>query len=125
MIPEILDEIPADAVMYLVNALAFEAKWEDAYDESQVLEGVFTTEDGKTQDVQMLHSPESLYLETGNAIGFMKPYEGGDYASVALLPNDCTVEELVATLDGTQLVQLLENPTKTTVLTAIPKFETG
>ena len=125
MVRDILDQIPQDAVMYLVNALAFEAKWEDAYDESQALEGVFTTEDGKTQDVQMLHSDESLYLEMGNAIGFMKMYAGGDYAFVALLPNDCTVEELVATLDGTQLVQLLENPTKTTVLTAIPKFETG
>ena len=27
MIPEIIDEIPTDAVMYLVNALAFEAQW--------------------------------------------------------------------------------------------------
>ena len=31
MIPEILDKIPSEAVMYLVNALAFEAEWEEIY----------------------------------------------------------------------------------------------
>ena len=125
MIPQILDQIPDDAVMYLVNALAFEAKWAETYDQSQVMDGEFTTEDGQKQAVQMLHSEESFYLDMGSAIGVMKMYEGSDYAFVALLPNDCTVEELVNSLDGTQLVQLLENPTKTTVLTAIPKFETA
>lgn len=125
MIPHILDQIPEEAVMYLVNALAFEAKWPQPYEESQVLDGEFTKENGEKLEVEMLHGEESLYLELGNATGFMKLYEGGDYAFVALLPNDCTVEALVNSLDGTQLVQLLENPTETTVLTAIPKFETG
>lgn len=32
MIPEILDEISVDAVMYLVNALAFEAEWQEVYE---------------------------------------------------------------------------------------------
>lgn len=125
MIPEILDQIPQEAVMYLVNALAFEAKWPQPYEESQVLDGEFTKENGEKLEVEMLHGEESLYLELGNSTGFMKLYKGGDYAFVALLPTEGTVAELVATLDGTQLVQLLENPTETTVLTAIPKFETG
>jgi serpin B len=32
MILEILDEIPQEAVMYLVNALAFEAEWSEIYE---------------------------------------------------------------------------------------------
>ena len=31
MIPEILDKIPDEAIMYLVNALAFEAEWMEIY----------------------------------------------------------------------------------------------
>ncbi len=33
MIPEILEELPEDAVMYLINALAFQADWADIYRE--------------------------------------------------------------------------------------------
>lgn len=124
MIPEILDQIPQEAVMYLINALAFEAQWQQTYERSDVRDAVFTLEDGTTRDIELMDSEESLYLETGNAIGFVKHYAGGDYAFVALLPNECTVAELVASLDGTQLTQLVENPTQTTVLAAIPKFET-
>ena len=46
MIPSILDRVPEDAVMYLVNALAFEAEWEEIYRENKVKEGTFTREDG-------------------------------------------------------------------------------
>jgi len=124
MIPEILDEIPEGAVMYLVNALAFEAKWAATYDESQVRPGEFTTENGTVRQVEMMHSEEGLYVETGDGFGVLKFYEGCDYGFVALLPNEGTVEELVASLDGAQLAEALRNPTQTTVLTAIPKFET-
>lgn len=124
MIPEILDQIPDEAVVYLVNALAFDAKWEEPYGASCGMMDVFTLEDGTTRQVKMMYSEESLYLETGNATGFIKKYEGGDHAFVALLPNECTVAELVASLEGTQLIQLLEAPTHTVVQAAIPKFET-
>lgn len=124
MIPYILDQIPPEAVMYLVNALAFEAQWQEIYERRQVRDAVFTLEDGTTRDIKLMDSTESLYLETENAIGFIKKYKGGDYAFVALLPNEGTVAELVASLDGAQLTQLLENPRRTTVLAAIPKFET-
>ena len=33
MIKDILDQIPEDAVMYLVNALAFDAEWQNIYNE--------------------------------------------------------------------------------------------
>lgn len=125
LIPEILDEIPEEAVMYLVNALAFEAKWQETYERGDVRDAVFTLEDGTTRKIKLMDSVESLYLETGNATGFIKKYEGGGYAFAALLPNDCTVAELVESLDGAQLQQLLENPQQTTVLAAIPKFETA
>ena len=31
MVKNILDKIPEDAVMYLINALAFDARWEEVY----------------------------------------------------------------------------------------------
>lgn len=76
MIPEILDRVPVDAIMYLVNALAFEAEWSAIYEKNQVREGVFTKEDNTKQNVDFMYGSEGTYLEDENAAGFMKYYKG-------------------------------------------------
>ena len=125
MIPEILDEIPDEAIMYLVNALAFEAKWADVYEEHQIREGRFTMEDGTRQDVDMMHSEEYTYLEDDLATGFIKYYKDRRYAFVAMLPNEgVTVSQYVDSLSGEHMRELLNNPQDVTVFASIPKFET-
>lgn len=125
MIPEIIDEIPEEAIMYLVNALAFDAKWADEYEEHQIREGRFTMEDGTRQDVDMMHSEEYTYLEDDLATGFIKYYKDRRYAFVAMLPNEgVTVSQYVDSLTGEHLRDLLNNPQDVTVFASIPKFET-
>ncbi|MBR2956791.1 MAG: serpin family protein [Clostridia bacterium] len=125
MIPEILDEIPTDAVMYLINALAFEAEWRKIYEKDQVRDGEFTKEDGTKQRAEFMYGTEGTYLEDEKASGFVKYYKDGKYAFVAMLPNEgVTVSEYVASLDGESLNAMLANPGYTTVFTAMPKFET-
>lgn len=125
MITNILDEIPPEAVMYIVNALAFEAEWTDAYKKNQVREGIFTAENGERQKIDMMYGTERLYLEDENSTGFVKYYSGKKYAFVALLPDeDITVSQYIASLDGKAIRNLLDNAANTDVSTAIPKFET-
>lgn len=125
MIPEILDEIPDNAIMYLVNALAFEAEWTEIYTKDAVSTGDFTTENGTKQEVEFMYSTENGYLEDENATGFIKYYKDRKYAFVALLPNEGnTVSEYVNSLNGEALAEMLENPQEIPVNTAIPKFET-
>ena len=125
MIPEIIDEIPDEAIMYLVNALAFDAKWADEYEEHQIREGRFTMEDGTRQDVDMMHSEEYTYLEDDLVTGFIKYYKDRKYAFVAMLPNEgVSVSQYVDSLTGEHLRELLNNPLDVTVFASIPKFET-
>ena len=125
MIPEILDEIPDEAVMYLVNALAFDAEWAEVYEEFQIRDGSFTTEAGVQQDVDMMHSEEHAYLEDDMATGFIKYYKDRKYAFAALLPNEgVSVSEYVSGLSGAHLQGLLSNPQDVTVFASMPKFET-
>lgn len=125
MIPEILDKIPDDAVMYLINALAFDAKWARPYNEYSVQQGTFTTQDGAERTVDFMHSEEKAYLEDDSATGFVKYYEGFKFAFVALLPNEgVSVADYLATLDGASLQKLLSEPRYDTVYAALPKFET-
>ena len=125
MIPEILDRIPEEAVMYLVNALAFEAEWSQTYEKHQVRDGKFTKEDGTQQNAEFMYSTEGAYLEDENATGFIKHYKGGKYAFAAMLPNEgVSVSDYIASLDGGSLSAMLADPQYTTVYTSIPKFET-
>lgn len=125
MIPNIIDEFPDNIVMYLINALAFDAEWDEVYTEGQVRDGKFTNEDRTSDTVTYMYSTEWLYLEDENAVGFMKPYNDGRYAFVAMLPSEGVgVSEYVNSLDGSALYGLLSSPSSEKVLTSIPKFET-
>ena len=124
MIPKVLEDIPDAAIMYLINALAFEAEWTEIYEKNQVRDKTFTKEDGTKQDVELMYSTEGKYLEDENATGFIKYYKERKYAFVALLPNEgVTVSEYINSLDGESLAAMLANADSRTVETAIPKFE--
>ena len=123
MIDKILDEIPRDTVMYLINALAFDAEWENPYREHQVWLDIFTKEGGGQRKVNFMYSTEPVYLQDENTSGFIKYYAGRDYAFVGLLPATGTrLEDYVAGLSGEKLYQLLENAEYQDVDVSIPKF---
>lgn len=124
MIKNILDQIPAGAVMYLVNALAFDAEWEAIYKDTLIHDGIFTTEGGDERNVEMMYSTEGKYLLDENAAGFLKYYADQKYAFVTLLPNEgVSVSEYAASLTGEKLMQILRSVETTTVNAAMPKFE--
>lgn len=124
MIPDILDGIPEQAMLYLVNALSFEARWAKIYRRDQIRGGVFTAENGTQRQTDFMHSGESLYLEDGGAAGFLKPYAGGAYAFAALLPPEgTTLAEYAASLTGERLHTVLSGAERATVYASIPKFE--
>lgn len=123
MIPSIVEDIPDQAQLYLVNALAFEAPWQDPYNPAFTEPDTFTCEDGTTQDVDMMLSMERSYLEGELATGFVRPYEGYEYGFVGLLPNEgVTVSDLLASLDGTSLQALLEPRPNTVADVGLPRF---
>lgn len=124
MIDKILDNLDARSVMCLVNALLFDAEWETPYTEHNVDEGEFITEEGTTQSVTYLFNSEYYYLEDDKATGFIKYYDGRDYAFAAMLPKEgVSVKEYVISLNGEKLQSLFENAEDALVYTSIPKFE--
>ena len=92
MIPELLNQpLTEDAIMVLVNAIRFEAQWAKGYEDGQVMNMEFYGIGGET-DASMLSSTEKGYFETDKATGFIKYYEGEEYAFVAILPKDTKAE---------------------------------
>ena len=123
MIDSVLDQIDPDAVMYLINALAFDGEWMHVYDKSEVYKGNFTNIAGEEMSVDMMHSTESVYLQDARATGFMKPYKGGRYSLAALLPNEgVDIYDYVSGLTGEGLLGTLSSAQSGMVVAALPKF---
>ncbi|MBO4234899.1 MAG: serpin family protein [Firmicutes bacterium] len=123
LIKDMLKQMDEDAIMYLVNALGFEAEWSEVYDDYQVSNNIFHGEHGD-KEVEFMYSDEWGYLSDELATGFIKYYAGWDYAFVGLLPNEgVTVDEYVAGLTGEGIYDMLTNMSDEKVLTALPKFK--
>ena len=121
MIKDVLDKVDPSAVMYLVNALAFEADWAAQYSEQQIRPGAFHAEGGELE-AELMYSEENVYLEGEGFTGFMKPYKGGRYAFAALLPTG-SLDTLLGSLTGEKLAAALENAAEAEVNAGLPSFE--
>lgn len=122
-IEKVLEEIPPLAVMYLINTLDFDAKWNTPYKRKQIEQGVFFNQSGSTADVKMLYSQEGFYLEDENAIGFTRSYKDGKYSFMAMLPNEgVDIYDYLNSLDGETWRELWDNGYGRTVHARIPEF---
>ena len=123
MIEKMIDEIDADTVMYLINALTFDAKWATKYEKKDVGNRRFTNYDGTQKTVQMLSSEEHTYLSADGVQGFAKNYAGDRYSIVALLPDEGTdIYDYIGTLDGTGWMTLWNSRESASVHVKMPEF---
>ena len=124
MIDKIIDEINDDVMLYLINAVAFEAEWQNVYYENNIRKGDFTDIDKKTQNVDFMYSDEYKYLDGGKATGFIKPYFGNHYSFAALLPDDdISIEAYIGSLTGADFIDIIKNAQNTKVNASMPKFK--
>lgn len=121
-INQILDRVDPNDIMYLVNAVLFDAPWSTQYKKSAIHDAEFINADGERQTVSMMYSDEAQYLGDGQATGFIKPYRGG-YRFVALMPNEgVSLDQYVASLTGAELLRIIQSAQNVTVHAGLPQF---
>lgn len=125
MIPKIIEKADRYAVMMLVNAIAFDAKWETPYTNDDIEKLEFNSYSGKLKKTEFMCSTENIYLKDGGAVGFMKPYKNGRFAFAALLPNeDVNIDDYIASLSGEKLMKIFSSAKKNEeVDVKMPKFK--
>ena len=123
MIREMLDKIDDTTVMYLINALVFEADWAETYESTQLNETDFLEYGGKRIKTELMYSTEELYISDERTSGFIKPYADSRYGFVALLPDpNIDIYEYAASLTGEDFSKLLQGREKANVNAAMPQF---
>ncbi len=101
-ITELLDDIPGEMIMYLINAIYFQGDWRQKFDPDRTSPEPFHRPDGSTVTVPLMSMDgdiRSFWTET--AMGVELPYGGDAFAALAVLPAyDRTIDQLVAGLDS-------------------------
>ena len=124
MIEKIIERISDEAVMILLNAIAFDAEWFSGYEPNDVRKRDFTNYDKTISNIDFMHSTETLYLEDSSATGFIKPYLYSHYSFVALLPKpEINIHDYIATLTGETFINIIKIAQLIEVRASMPKFE--
>ena len=114
---------PEDSVMYLINALSFDAEWQSIYKVTSVREGEFSAQGVSKKTADFMHRTEYGYIELPHAIGFSKPYADYRYFFVALLPDEgLKVSDFIDSIDGETLIDAVKNQSDDMVYVSMPKF---
>ena len=121
MIQNMLKRMDPNAVTYLVNALAFDAEWETAW------KGTYVTDFGtdSKQKVTMMSGSADYYISDEYAEGFVKPYAGGTYSFVGILPRaskSVTLSDYIGMMDADSLGKIMDSRRKDEVNVRMPKF---
>ena len=123
MIPEIIQRIDSEDVLYAINALMFDAKWQNKYKKSEIYKRNFVSYDNVAKSVDMLHSAEDTYLDFENAQGFLRDYIGGKYSFLGVLPDEGTdIYDFVGSLTGEKYYNAFKNRKSVLVNVGIPEF---
>lgn len=124
MIKKIIEEIPENPIMYLLNAVAFKGKWETPYNPDETYEDNFKLEDSTEIKKEFMFEKLEQYIEGENEKGFIKDYKDGDYFFVALLPNEGTsIQDYILSLNGEKISSLIQGVKNEEVETLLPKFK--
>jgi serpin B len=103
-IDRIIDELPEDAVMCLMNALYFKGIWSKPFDKAFTLDNTpFYNEDGTTTPVSMMHKERMARYAAGEGFEMVElPYGNEAFSMMLLLPEKgSTVTSVAESLDAT------------------------
>jgi serine protease inhibitor len=86
-IPQLVDEISAEEVLFLINAIYFKGKWRDAFETKDTQDGPFQGADGQIRTAALMRQADSLrYQETADYQAVELLYGNGAFAMTVLLP---------------------------------------
>jgi serpin B len=123
-IPEILDAIRPNDVMYLINAVYFKGIWRSQFDPKKTESATFHAATGATQPVRLMHQQSTLpYHETADFQAVDLQYGNSAFTMTVVLPKaGRDVNGLAESFDDASWTQLTKQLSATEVDLAFPKL---
>ncbi len=124
-IKDMLDYIPSDAVMYLINAIYFNATWKYQFDKDATQPGIFHLEDDNDHETDFMKvNGTFMYTSTEYFEAVELPYGDSTFSMVVILPDqESEIVDLVDRMDVPTWNEWLSNSVMTDVQVELPKFK--
>jgi serpin B len=125
-IKDVLDNVSADMVMLLINAIYFKGNWMYEFDKKNTTKMGFTKEDGSTINVDMMNLAEITVPYYRNDLFSMidLPYGDSIYSMCIMVPNNGNkVDDIIKDLDISTWNDYINGLSSDKVTVSIPKFK--
>ena len=123
-IPKVLDQIKQDDIMFLINAIYFEAAWKDSFPVFDTKDQLFKVNGDSPQLRKFMKLKTTYpYLKTDDFQAVSLPYAVDDYAMTIFLPSEgSSVGNLVNSLSASQMDEYLSQLSEAEVYLRLPRF---
>ncbi len=124
-IRDMLDYIPGSAVMYLINAIYFNADWKYEFPKEDSYEGEFKLEtESQTAVDYMVVEGDFQYTSTDDFTAVELPYSDSSFSMLVMLPGqESSISSLIESLDLASWDNWFEHSQRLGVRVVLPKFK--
>ena len=125
LIPKIIEAIPSEVVMYLINAVYFKGQWKYQFETKNTENRNFTLASGETIQAESMLTRADLNYYAGDGFEAVEmPYNQGNYTMTVILPaKNSSVAQTVNKLSQEQYNNWLKNFVSTDIQIQLPKFK--
>jgi serine protease inhibitor len=124
-IPTIVDVIPGNVQLYLINALFFRADWAEPFDRRRTSEAEFHRPDGSRTAVPMMRDDRSARVAFADGFSAVElPYGNGRFSMILMLPDEGRgLAEVAETLDAERWSALVDSFREQRVALEVPRMK--
>lgn len=125
-IPTIIEDVDADQVMYLLNAVYFKGAWVNRFDRTRTGEESFRRTGAAPVNVPMMRASDMpvRFAQTARWTAADLPYGNGAFAMTVVVPAEgVTTDALVAELDGAAWDALVGSMRDARVVVHLPRIK--
>jgi serine protease inhibitor len=125
-IKEMIDQIPASAVMYLINAIYLKATWQYQFEKEKTDKQDFYLRDGSSVRTDLMYSEgvkANAYFNDAYQYAEL-PYGNGQFVFSVFMPDQPEkIDDFVQNLDVTQMNDMIKAADTGTFEVYLPKFK--
>lgn len=126
LIREMLDQIPSNAVMYLVNAIYFKGDWTYNFPKANTKKEKFRLRDGQEIMVDMMDLKDASDMKygTANGVAYLEiPYSSEQYSMGVLFNESGDLSNIAPLLTLPNLKEWRNNAQERGIILKMPKFK--
>jgi len=125
LIPTILDEIPSNTIMYIMNAVYFKGIWREKFDKSKTFAANFSNELGKDNKVNMMTQQGTFDYNSDEFAQYIDlPYGNKAFSMTVVLPNNgLSISDILGRLNAQNIKTILQDMSPRQVDLKLPRFK--